>query len=138
MNVHHPKVKKILRQCERRIMKLTGRSPLSVFILQVPGGNVPYQDIEDIVCNVTGYSIEIAKQDSRRYEYRITRHLICFFARAHTPMSYRQIGEKINRQDHTTIMKAINRIKHLIDSGDPEICRYVKEINIRIAQGQSV
>lgn len=134
MNVHHPKVKKILRQCERRIMTLTGRSPISIFILNSYPATIPYEDIERIVCEVTGISPEQAKLKSRRTEFKVTRQLLCFYARAHTSMCYRLIGEKVNLTDHATVMHSIKRIKGLIETDDADISRYAKEINIRIAQ----
>lgn len=134
MNLNHPKVKKIVRQCERRIMKLTGRSKVKLLILNAPANPVPYEQIEKIVCEVTGIRIELATQQSRKHEYRTTRQLICFYARTHTVMSYRLIGVKVNRRDHTTIISSIRRIKGLIESGDPEVSHLVKEITARIEQ----
>lgn len=138
MTIHHPKVKKILRQCERRIMKMTGRAPINVFILATPTFIIPYDDIERIVCETTGVRIDLIKQSSRCYEYRLPRQLICFYARAHTHMSYKLIGQKVNRHDHTTVMNSIQRIKSLIETFDPEVCKFVRDINLRIQQLKEV
>lgn len=134
MTIHHPKVKKVLRQCERKIMKLIGKGPVSLFILNSHPATIPYEDIQRIVCEVTGVSIEYAACRSRRMEYRTTRQMICFFARTHTAMTYKMIGEKVNRQDHTTVIHSIKRIKDLIESNDNDVGRYAIEINKRIAQ----
>lgn len=134
MTIHHPKVKKVLRQCERRIMKMTGRAPISVFILTAPTFIVPYDEIEKVVCEITGIRIELIKLPSRCYEYRLPRQLICFYARAHTHMSYKLIGQKVNRHDHTTVMNSIHRIKSLIETSDPEVCKIVRDINLRMEQ----
>lgn len=132
MNTNHPKVKKIIRQCERRIMKLTGRHSVNIFILYAPTVTIPYEEIERVVCEVTGIRIDLARLSSRRLEYRTTRQLICFYARAHTLMSYKLIGQKVNRNDHTTVRSSELRIKSLLESGDAEVCRLVREINSRI------
>lgn len=134
MTIHHPKVKKILRQCERKIMKLTGKGPISIFILNSHPATIPYEDIEKIVCDVTGVNRNLAIQDCRKTEYRITRQLICFYARTHTSLCFRLIGEKVKNYHHTTVIHSVERIKDLIQTDDPYVCRYVKEINSRIAQ----
>lgn len=138
MNVHHPKVKKILRQCERRIMKLTGQGPVSIFVLNTPGVVIPYEVIEKIVCEVTGIEIERITLPTRIIEYRIARQLICFYARQYTHMPYRLIGQKVHRYDHTTVINSIQRIKWLIETGDTEVCRLVKDINMRIEQAKKL
>lgn len=134
MTIYHPKVKKVLRQCERKIMKMIGKGPVSIFILNSQPATIPYEDIERIVCEVMGMTPETALRGSRRVEYKTVRQLLCFYARAHTSMSYKSIGEKINEYHHTTVMHSIKRIKDLIESDDTDVSRHVIEINKRIAQ----
>lgn len=134
MTLNHPRIKRIIRLCENEIRSLTGQPNLKLLVLNAPVSPVPYEAIEKIVCEVTGIRIELATQPTRKHEYRTTRQIICFYARSHALMSYRLIGLKVNRRDHTTILSSIRRIKGLIESGDPEICQLVKEINAKIEQ----
>ena len=135
--VFHPKVKKIIAQCERRIKKLTENSCISVMVLNLPGKPIPYEDIERIVCEVTGIPIEFALQESRQYDRCVTRQLIAFFAKSNCKMSYKSIAEKLGRKDHTAIISSLRRIKHLVESGDTTTCKYIKDINQRILQLKS-
>ncbi len=138
MTIYHPKIKKILRQCERKIMKMTGKGPISIFILNSHSATIPYEDIERIVCEVGGMALEDVLRGSRRVEYKTVRQLLCFYARTHTSMSYKSIGEKISEYHHTTVMHSIKRIKDLIESDDTDVGRHVMEINKRIAQLKEV
>lgn len=132
VSVVHPKIKKIIRQCERRIMRLTENQCINILVLSSPAKKIPYEEIESIVCDVTGVPIEKATLVSRDHELVITRHLICFYARTNSLISLNALAGKLNRGDHTTIINCVRRLRSLIDSGDPEVCGYVKEINQRI------
>lgn len=136
MNINHPKVKKLLRQCERKIMKMTGKAPVSIFILNSYPATIPYEDIERIVCEVMGFTVQHIKSNanSRITEYKTVRQLLCFYARHYTSLTLRSIGACIGGHHYSTVIHSVDRIKGLIESDDADISRYVKEINVRIAQ----
>lgn len=134
VTVFHPRVKKILRHAERRIMNLTQNQDLCLVILNPPAKILPYPDVERIVCEVTGIPFSKAITQTRRREVCLTRQLIAFFARMDCGYHLQQIADKLNREDHTTIISSLRRIRHLIDSGDSEVCGYVKEINQRLSK----
>lgn len=115
-------------------MKLTGNQDINIMILTGPDKRIPYEEIENIVCEVTGIPIKQAKMICRDHELVLTRHLIAFYARTNTRISLKALARKLNRGDHTTIINCIRRLKKLIDSGEPEVSSYVKEINKRIEQ----
>jgi chromosomal replication initiator protein len=115
-------------------MKLTGKGPVTIFILNSHPATIPYEDIERIVCEVMGMSPEQMFKESRRTELKTARQLLCFYARTHTSMSYLSIGEKVGNFHHSTVIHSVDRIKGLIEADDKDISRYVKEINTRIAQ----
>lgn len=137
VTVFHPKVKKILRQAERRIIKLTHNQDLSLVILNPPAKILPYEDVVNIICEVTGIPLTKAIMQTRRHEICLTRQLIAFFARMNCGYHLQQIADELKREDHTTIISSIRRIRHLIDSGDSEVCGYVKEINHRLSKLKS-
>lgn len=128
MTLDHPKVKKIISQCERRVKKLTGNSSVMI-MFHKPSALIPFDEIMQIICNQTGEPKQNILNRTRRREVVIARQLICFYAKIYSGMSHKTIAQSLGYKDHTTSIHSIQCIKDLIDSGNEVITGLVARIN---------
>lgn len=124
----HPKVKKIIRHCERRVKKLTGNSAILIMFLK-PAKILPFDDIIKLVCDTTGEPYDKILKRGRKTEVVVTRQLICFYAKQYCGLSHKRIANGLGYDDHTTSIHSIQNIKDLIESGDSYVTSLVSKIN---------
>lgn len=63
---------------------------------------------------------EIDIQSARRTKrIALARHVAMYVARTLTTASYPEIGRRIGRRDHTTVIHGVRRIGALVAAGDP-------------------
>lgn len=129
MTLDHPKVKKIIAQCERRVKKLTGNAAVTLLIYSVPSKPVPFSEIVYVVCMATGLPAEEAFKDCRKSEYILTRQLIYYYAKNCNKMTLNQIAQRTGFKHHTTVISGLRRLNRLLDSGDGIVCDVVFKIN---------
>jgi chromosomal replication initiator protein len=73
-------------------------------------------DLEDIINTAAGYfNISVADLISHKKKrlYSYPRQLAMYLARAHTGLSYKDIGRSFGNKDHSTAIYAIKRIEEL-------------------------
>lgn len=133
MNLHitHPAVRKVIERCEKEVRELTGNPAVSIAFID-DYFTLDFERIAKVVCLVTKVPFDEIKSPSRKKEITQARHLIAFFAKRFTKMTFREIGEQIGDRDHTTVMASISRVNNLIDSNDEEVCDIINKISRRI------
>lgn len=131
MTLDHPKVKKIILQCEQRVKKLTGNSSVLIMFVR-PTKVYPFEDIIKLVCDATGEPYEKIIKRGRKHEVVITRQLICFYAKHYCSMGHKVIAEGLGYDNHTTSVHSIQTIKDLLESGDGYVTGLVTKINQQI------
>lgn len=132
MLVTDEKVKRVLEQCKRRVIKLTGR-PISLVIFGYKEqAAFSYEDIANAVCGTMNVSYDRAITRSRKREVVIARQLIFFYARSYTKMSHRVVAEQLGYRDHSTSIHSISTIMELIDAKDSLVLNSIKAINQKL------
>lgn len=129
MTLDHPKVKKIIAQCERRIKKLTGNSAILMMFYKKQNDLIPYENVVEAVCNVSGKTYDEVLKRTRKQEIVKARQLICFYANYYSNASHLSIAHSLGYKDHTTSVTGSKKIKDLIDTGDPMVIKMVSQIN---------
>lgn len=128
MTLDHPKVKKIIAQCERRVKKLTGNAAV-LLMFHNPKKAIPFEAIVEAVCNVSDITNEEVLKRCRKREIVTARQLICFYAKRYSRMSHKKISERLGYLDHTTSVNGIKVIKNLIDTNNEDVTDAVTQIN---------
>jgi chromosomal replication initiator protein len=133
----NPKVKKIVERCEKNIKKVTQSDAIVILVFCKPDLLIEYEQVVQIVCNVTGIPAEKAFYDTREGEIVLTRQLIAFYAKTICGISYKRIGQLFGKKDHTTAMSNVNKIKSLLATGDKYVWLIVNKINAQLEQLKS-
>lgn len=94
--------------------------------------NIIYR-IQNIVCSVTEISYEEIKGKKRLKEIVFARHMMFYFTRKYTNMTYKQIALEFNR-DHATVMHGVKAINDYLEMGiyNAEIINKVDDLIKRI------
>jgi chromosomal replication initiation ATPase DnaA len=129
MTLDHPKVKKIIAQCERRVKKLTGNSAILMMFYKKQADLIPYENVVDAVCMVTGLTFFEITEHTRKQEIVKARQLICFYANHYSNRTHLSIAQDLGYNDHTTSIAGSNKIKDLIETGEPSVIKWVSQIN---------
>lgn len=129
MTLDHPKVKKIIAQCERRVKKLTGNSAVLMMFYKKQHDLIPYIDVVGAVCYATGKEYNEVLKRTRKQEIVKARQLICFYANRYSNMGHISLAQELGYKDHTTSVSGSKKIKDLIESGDPFVVKMISEIN---------
>lgn len=129
MTLDHPKVKKIIAQCERRVKKLTGNGAMMMMFYKKQNDVIPYEKVADAVCMVSGKTYYEVLEPTRKQEIVKARQLICFYANYYSNTSHVMLAKELGYRDHTTSVTGSKKIKDLIESGDPAVIKMVSQIN---------
>src|SRR5512143_2552557 len=78
------------------------------------------EQIIDRVCAVFRCNKQDVVSERRTHDIMIPRHVCMALAKRLTRNSLPQIGLKIGRRDHTTILSAVRKMKPIIDAVDAE------------------
>lgn len=135
MTLDHPKVKKVIRQCQRRVMKLTGNSAVMI-MFHNPKKAVPFEMVFNVICEVTKMPVGDVTMRCRKREYVIARQLICFYARHYSLMHFQPIADRLGYSDHTTAINGVNVIKSLLETNDEYVLNAVARINKQLNVNQ--
>lgn len=129
MTLDHPKVKKIIAQCELRVKKLTGNSAVLMMFYKKQNDLIPYNDIIAAVCVATSKPYSEILRHTRKQEIVKARQLICFYANHYSNKAHTSIAQELGYKDHTTSISGCRKIKDLIEAGDPSVIKMVSYIN---------
>jgi chromosomal replication initiation ATPase DnaA len=129
MTLDHPKVKKIIAQCERRVKKLTGNTAVLMMFYKKQNDLIPYETVVNAVCAVTGKTHNEVLKSTRKQEIVKARQLICFYANYYSNATHVFIAHSLGYKDHTTSVTGSRKIKDLIETGDPMVIKMVSQIN---------
>jgi chromosomal replication initiation ATPase DnaA len=128
MTLDHPKVKKIIAQCERRVKKLTGNSAVLIMFYKKQD-LIPFDNVVRAVCIATSKTYDQVLMHTRKQEIVVARQLICFYANYYSNISHVSLANKLGYKDHTTSVSGSKKIKDLIETGDPLVIKMVSIIN---------
>lgn len=129
MTLDHPKVKRIIAQCERRVKKLTGNSAVLMMFYKKQNDLIPYENVIEAVCIARGLTYEQITRRTRKQEVVKARQLICFYANYYSNKTHACIADDLGYKDHTTSISGSKKIKDLIETGDSDIIKMVSQIN---------
>jgi chromosomal replication initiation ATPase DnaA len=129
MNLDHPKVKKIIAQCERRVKKLTGNTAVLMMFYMKKNDLIPYESVVDAVCMVMGLTYFEVIEQTRKQEIVKARQLICFYANYYSNKTHLSIARDLGYSDHRTSVTGSRKVKDLIETGDPAVIKWVSQIN---------
>lgn len=129
MYLTHPEIKAKIAAWENELKQMVS-SHVRLLPVYLPEQHVKdFATIKSIVCAITGVPYTKIMRRDRFADVAMTRHLLCFYARSLTGMTFSQIAKKVGVQDHTTVIHANERIKNLIETGDQKVCSMVNQIN---------
>lgn len=74
--------------------------------------------VEELVTSYFGETVEGMKLRSRKRNKVLCRHVCFYLIRNNTSLTYREIGERFDRQDHTSVMHGLQSIQNLIDTDE--------------------
>lgn len=110
-------------------LELTQKT-LSSFISRVRK-EVSIEYIEKIICDYFKVTHEQIQSKTRKRDIAQARQLAMYFAKKYTNSSLVNIGMKIGRRDHATVLHACKTVRNLSDT-DKVFKRYVEDIKKRI------
>ncbi len=87
-------------------------------------GTVSFENIRDAViavCDVTWLELR-----SFRKKHTRPRQLLMYLVRRDTTLSLPKISKKIGYRDHTTVRHATKRVEEMIQTGDTEMCEWIR------------
>lgn len=123
------KVSRILEQCRRRIIKLTGQQvSIAVFGYQ-ENDRLTYDQIAKAVCCILNVSYGRVVRKCRKQELVYARYLIFFYARQFTTLSHHKIATKLGYRDHTAGVNAVKKVRGFVKSRDDKFLHSMKSIN---------
>jgi chromosomal replication initiation ATPase DnaA len=136
LHVSHPEVRKVIDECEMEVRKLTGNPSITISLIDPtpPGLILDFDQLFDICCDAVGVQKRHVLIRSRKTERVTARQLTCYYARKHTKLCLREIGEQLGYIDHTTVIHGAQAIKDYIDARDERVVTYVNRINRAINQ----
>lgn len=83
--------------------------------VKVTTKEITIEQIQKIVCDHFGLTIEACNSSSRRREIVQVRQLVMYCAKLHTKSSLASIGRYCGNKDHATVLHACKTINNLID-----------------------
>ncbi len=124
-------IKSNIRQLEGALIKLKAKASLegrpidedlvrsmfsidsSVKVESPSRSDVPIDEIKRLVCEKFGVEIEQIEGSSRKKQIALARQVAMYLARKFGNFSFPKIASAFNRDDHTTVMHAVNKIENL-------------------------
>lgn len=123
------RVQNILREAEDKIRDIAKDDSISVLVFSKKIElKLSFDDIVDIVCDVTGQLKRDVIKPSRKRELVTARQLIVYFSFHYCSLSKSEIARNLD-QDHTTALSSLKKVNDLLASGDRILCAYVNELN---------
>ena len=138
-------IKSNIRQLEGALIKLKAKANLegrpidedlvrsmfsidsSVKVESPSRSDVPIDEIKRLVCEKFGVEIEQIEGSSRKKQIALARQVAMYLARKFGNFSFPKIASAFNRDDHTTVMHAVNKIENL-RKGNHEINQILLEL----------
>lgn len=148
MNLAHPYIKILLEKWQTELRQLLD-TPATLVVVMDPKtsdsmSRANFDTIRDVVCHVTGISYDRVLKKSRKREVVVARQLICYWSRAMTKFSLKEIGLLIGGKDHTTVIHSCNAVNNLLKTGDNmmteayyQVQRLLREQTIETAMAQT-
>lgn len=86
-------------------------------------------EIKRVVSSVTGFPWARIKCENRNKHLVVARFLFCYVVKTRFPkLPLSKIGEMLNGRDHSTALHAIQTVKEMIESEDPQYTNWLKKI----------
>jgi chromosomal replication initiator protein len=89
--------------------------------------DIPIEEIVKTVAAKTGIKVSDIKSPKKNKNIAMARQMAMYLARKLTPASFPDIGEKIGKRDHSTVIYACNKIEQLL-SKDIQLHKCLDEI----------
>jgi len=80
---------------------------------------VRISDVERIVCEIFGVSVQDMRSKTRRKAIACPRSVAMFIARRLTKAAWREIGQYFGGRDHSTVVAAARRVEQWIENSEP-------------------
>jgi chromosomal replication initiator protein len=93
---------------------------------------VTVEDILVATAQMSGFTVGALLGPDRHRRLVEARHIAIYVARTRTDLSYPAIARAFNREDHTTVMHAVNKIAELVFRGDMRTCRQLAGLGARL------
>lgn len=129
MTVKDEKVKRILEQCRRKIIKITGKEVSVAVFGYKEETALTIEEITDVVCKVMNVSLRQVILKCRKRERVVARYLIIYYTRQHTKLSHYAIAGRLGYSDHTSGVSALRRINGLIAAKDDLVISSMESID---------
>lgn len=129
MKVKDEKVSRILEQCRRRIIKLTGKQISIAIFGYKEDDHLTFDQIAKAVCCILNVPYSRVVRKCRKQELVFARYLIFFYARQHTNLSHQKIANKLGYRDHTAGVNAVKKVRGFVRSKDDKFLHSMKSIN---------
>lgn len=78
-------------------------------------GQLTIDQIQQVVCQESGHSVEDLLGSKRTSEIVMSRQIAMYLSRTLTESSLKQICQSFNKKDHTTVLHAIKKIERLLE-----------------------
>lgn len=89
--------------------------------------DIPIDDILKTVASKMGVKVTDIKSPKKNKNIAMARQIAMYLSRKLTPASFPDIGEKIGKRDHSTVIYACNKIEQLM-TNDMQLRHWVEEI----------
>ncbi len=142
-------IKSNIRQLEGALIKLKAKASLegrdideelvrsmfsidsSVKVENPSRSDLPIDEIKRLVCEAFGVTVEQVESSSRKKQIALARQVAMYLARKLGNFSFPKIAASFNRNDHTTVMHAVNKVEELRNQNQ-EINQVILELEERL------
>jgi chromosomal replication initiation ATPase DnaA len=125
-----PGIRDVLVKCRQGIESILGKEVTVFFKIKVR--HLSTNDLARIICEVCEVKWEQVISDSRKAPIVMARHLFIYFSLRYQKKTQDQIAVVINRDDHSTVIHARDKIQNMVDTNDELYMPYFTEIDKRI------
>jgi chromosomal replication initiation ATPase DnaA len=125
-----PGIRDVLVKCRQGIESILGKEVTVFFKIKVR--HLSTNDLARIICEVCEVKWEQVISESRKAPIVMARHLFIYFSLRYQKKTQDQIAVVINRDDHSTVIHARDKIQNMVDTNDELYMPYFTEIDKRI------
>lgn len=126
----YPGIQDALIECRDKVEAITGKKVTIDFKFKFHYLSVDM--LATIICNACGVTWEEVISERRKAPIIIARHLFCYFAFFTLKKTLWDIAKIIQREDHSTIVHARDKVANMISTKDDLYMPLIEEVENQI------
>jgi len=122
-------VREIIDYAERKIKRVADMDVSLYPRPKEPAAWFTWEQLCIVVCYEVGVEIKSVSTKWRKREVVLARHLIWYYGTAYKLGTLSDLGHRLCRVDHSTVIHAVAKLKGLIETGDEIVYEAMTKID---------